>query len=77
MFYRTIQRYIKRLTNKIRRQLKLIEKLLIIILIYNNFDYVEDKRNKRVNKIKQFKSITTTFMFESYKFDLILLRKKI
>jgi len=65
------------LINKIKRQLKLVKKLSITILIYNNFDYTKDKKNKRVNKIKQFKSITTTLMFESYKFDLILLKKKI
>jgi len=65
------------LTNKIKRQLRLIEKLSIIILTYNNFDYVEDRKNKRVNKIKQFKFITTTLIFEPYEFDLISLRKKI
>jgi len=65
------------LTDKIKRQLRLIENLSIIILTYNNFDYVEDRKNKRVNKIKQFKFITTTLIFESYEFDLISLKKKI
>jgi len=50
--YCTTQYYIKKLTNKIRRQLKLIEKLSIIILTYNNFDYIENKKDKRVDKIR-------------------------
>jgi len=65
------------LTNKIKKQLRLIRKLSIIILIYNNFDYAKDKRDKRVNKIRQFKFITITLIFKSHKLNLILLRKKI
>ncbi len=66
----------KKLTNKIRKRLKLIKKLLITILTYNNFDYAKDRRNKRFNKIRQFKFITTTLMFKFYEFSLISLRKK-
>ena len=65
------------MTNKIKKQLRLIRKLSIIILIYNNFDYAKDKRDKRVNKIRQFKFITITLIFKSHKLNLILLRKKI
>ncbi len=63
------------MTNKIKRQLKLIEKLLITILIYNNFNYAKDRRDKRINKIRQFKFITTIFIFEFYESNLISLRK--
>ncbi len=77
MFYRTIQRYIKKLIIKIKKQVKLIKKLLIIVLTYNNFDYTKNRKDKRVNKIRQFKFITITLIFKSYKFDLISLRKKI
>ncbi len=62
--------------NKIRKRLRLIEKLLITILTYNNFDYAKDRRDKTINKIKQFKFITTILMFKSYEFNLISLRKK-
>jgi hypothetical protein len=60
-----------------KKPLRLIRKLSIIILIYNNFDYAKDKRDKRVNKIRQFKFITITLIFKSHKLNLILLRKKI
>jgi len=50
--YCIIQCYIKKLTNKIKRRFRLIKKLLITILIYNNFDYAKDKRDKKVNKIR-------------------------
>jgi len=64
-------------TSKIRKQFRLIEKLLITILIYNNFDYIEDRKDKKISKIKKFKSITTALIFKFYKSNLILLRKKI
>jgi len=67
----------KKVNKQDKKQLKLIEKLSIIILIYNNFDYAKDRRSKRVDKIRQFKFITTTLIFKSYKSSLILLRKKI
>ncbi len=67
----------KKLIAKIKRRVKLIKKLLIIVLTYNNFDYVKNRRDKRVNKIRQFKFITTTLMFESHESSLVSLRKKI
>ncbi len=33
----------KKLTIKTRKRVKLIKKLLIIVLTYNNFNYLEDK----------------------------------
>ncbi len=66
----------KKLIVKTKRRVKLIRKFLIIVLTYNNFNYAKDKKDKRVNKMRQFKFITTTLMFKSHKFNLILLRKK-
>lgn len=67
----------KRLTKKIKRQVITIKKLLITILIYNNFDYAKDRRSKKIDEMRQFKSIIITLLFEFYKFDLISLRKDI
>ena len=44
-----------------------------IILTYDNFEFLENKKNERIDETKRFKFITFAFMFESHDRNAVFL----
>ena len=73
--YKSILRHLSRLTENAQNRIKSIERLFITMLIYDNLDYAEDRRDERVDEIRTFRSITSALLFEIHELDAISLIK--
>lgn len=51
MLYTTTQRRLKQITRKAQQKIKMISKISITVLIYDNFEFTVDHRGERISDL--------------------------
>ena len=64
IFYKSIQRRLETLIKIIMKRIERVDKLSLIILDYDNYDYTAGRRDERMRETRKFVSITTILMIE-------------
>ena len=67
--YDTMLRRLTTLVANAERKIEALKRQLSTIVTYDNFDYVVDRREERIENKRIMRLITTTLIFERRKFD--------
>lgn len=73
MSYQSLSRRLKELTMKTKRIILIESQRFSIIVIYDNFDFMKDKRDERTSDTQIMRSITTALLFREREFENELL----
>lgn len=65
MFYKTLQRRMRDLVFIIENKIQIIEQSTAIVIIYDNFDFMIDRRDERTENAQIMRSITIALLFQN------------
>ena len=72
-FYKIMKNHMNNIHEKECIRNKVINHAHSIVLTYDNFEFLKDKRNERIDEIRRFKFITSAFMFEFHDRNAVFL----
>ena len=76
MSYKIIQRRMMNFVSKIEKKIKSIEQFTSIVITYDNFDFMKNRRDERIENIQTMRSIIIALLFHDRKFETNSLKKK-
>ncbi len=68
-FYIILQQWMKTLITEAERKVQMINQIFNDIFMYNNLEFTENKRDKRVSNQRVFRSITFCLVISDCKFN--------